>query len=543
MRSFICLLVLSSLLSNSVSADSINYAPLNQTATNQTALKQAAHQKSTSSNDSVTPPLQSNHWYQQGEAWLKNKVTTLESLSSPLQQKEQGAKNIILFLGDGMSITTLTAARIWQGQQQGQSGEENFLHFEHFPHTALIKTYNTNQQTPDSAGTMSAIMTGVKTRAGLISMGPEQDRTDCQGSSQHHQQTLLEWGHQQGINTGVVTTARLTHATPAATYAHSPERSWEGDYDRHPNAYWYGCDSIAKQLVKTAFPAGLDLALGGGRSKLESYYDTFNQQFPNGSLLTNKQALSDWNQALLASRFSHQKEAKTVPVLGVFSSGHMDFEMDRRTDQPSLKQMTEQAINYFQARTGRYVLVIESARIDHAHHNGNAARALAETAMLSSSVQVADDMTDDEDTLIIVTADHSHTFLMAGYPKRGNPILGVSKNQKDEVVLANDGMPYTSLGYANGKEYGRKKSAEEFLHSEDKNFLQEAGIALAVETHGSDDVALHAKGPGSYLFSGLMEQNEIFHTIQQALLTNGLNDLDSLNDLDGSSDLTAGKDQ
>lgn len=528
MRPFIYLLVLSSLLSNRVSADSINHTTLKQTPSQQTPSQQTPPQQMISSHDQTIPLLQGNHWYQQGDAWLKNKVKTLDSLQSQLQQKEGRAKNIILFLGDGMSITTLTAARIWQGQQQGISGEEHFLHFEHFPHTALIKTYNTNQQTPDSAGTMSAIMTGVKTRAGLISMGPEQDRTDCKGSSQHHQQTLLEWGHQQGINTGIVTTARLTHATPAATYAHSPDRSWEGDYDRHPNAYWYGCDSIAKQLVKTAFPAGLDLALGGGESKLESYYDTFNQQFSNGSLLTNKQELFVWNQKLLGSSLSHPKEVQTGPVLGVFSAGHMDFEMDRRAVQPSLKQMTEQAINYFQARTGRYVLVIESARIDHAHHNGNAARALAETAMLSNSVQIADEMTDDENTLIIVTADHSHTFLMAGYPKRGNPILGVSKNQKDEVVFANDGMPYTSLGYANGKAHGRKKSADDFLHSEDKDFQQEAGIALAVETHGSDDVALHAKGPGSYLFSGLMEQNEIFHTIQQALLTNGLNDSDDL---------------
>jgi alkaline phosphatase len=195
-----------------------------------------------------------NSWYRQGDRWLKEKVTSFQAQSHS-SDGFPAAKNIILFIGDGMSITTLTASRIWQGQQQGKLGEEHFLHFETFPYTALIKTYNSNQQTPDSAGTMSAIMTGVKTRAGVISIGPEQDRTECSGSAQHHQKTLLEWGHEQGFDTGIVTTARLTHATPAATYAHSPERSWEGDYDRHPNAYWYGCDSIAKQLVESAYPA------------------------------------------------------------------------------------------------------------------------------------------------------------------------------------------------------------------------------------------------------------------------------------------------
>jgi len=463
------------------------------------------------SSSSKHEPVYENLWYQQGNNWLESKIKYLQA--STFRSDSSKAKNIILFVGDGMSITTLTASRIWQGQQQGKLGEEHFLHFEMFPHTALIKTYNVNQQTPDSAGTMSAMMTGIKTRAGMISIGPEQDRTDCKGSEQYHQQTLLEWGHKEGFATGIVTTARLTHATPAATYAHSPDRGWEGDYDRHPNAYWYGCDSIAKQLVEGAFPAGLDLALGGGASRLKNYYASFEQQFPLGHLLKNQKDLLKWS-------LSDDKASKAGPVLGVFSAGHMDFELDRSIKQPSLKQMTSKAIELFQRDDKGYLLVIESARIDHAHHKGNAARALAETSMLADSVQLADDMTSDDDTLIIVTADHSHTFVMAGYPKRGNPILGISKNQKGEVVLANDGFPYTSLGYANGKALGRVNKPQYLSTSEDKDFHQEVGIALSSETHGSDDVALHAKGPGAYLFSGLMEQNEIFHAMLQALSGN-----------------------
>jgi len=461
----------------------------------------------------------SNSWYQQGEAWLQNKLRAQQS--QRIEHDSPLAKNVILFVGDGMSITTLTAARIWQGQQQGLLGEEHFLHFEHFPHTALIKTYNTNQQTPDSAGTMSAIMTGVKTRAGLISMGPEQELSDCKGSEQHQQQTLLEWGSQHGFDTGVITTARLTHATPAATYAHSPDRGWEGDYDRHPNAYWYGCDSIAKQLITTAFPAGLDLALGGGGSKLESYYPNFKQQFPQGRLLSEAKDL----QRL---EFTSTVNTELGPILGVFSPGHLAYDLDRNredrsqgdlSEQPLLQQMTEKAIQYFQNREGGYLLVIESARIDHAHHKGNAARALSETASLANAVKLADEMTADDDTLIIVTADHSHTFTMAGYPKRGNPILGTSKNQKNEIVLANDGLPYTTLGYANGKAYGRQVTKNNIpVDSETIDYQQGVAIPLKFETHGSDDVALHAKGPGGYLFSGLMEQHEIFHTILQALI-------------------------
>ena len=453
-------------------------------------------------------------WYQQGNDWLQSKLIS-QQLENP-DREQRLAKNVILFVGDGMSITTLTASRIWQGQQQGLLGEEHFLHFETFPHTALIKTYNTNQQTPDSAGTMSAMMTGVKTRAGLISMGTEQELSDCKNSKRNQQQTLFEWGHKQGFDTGVVTTARLTNATPAATYAHSPDRGWEGDYDRHPNAYWYGCDSIAKQLINTAFPAGLDLALGGGGSKLESYYPDFNQQFPHGRLLTD-------NLGLQGLDFTSAANVQMGPILGVFSADNLSYELDRNNEnsvnQPSLQQMTQKAIEYFQQRNGRYLLVIEGALIDYAHHKSNAARALSETSSLANAVKLADGMTADDDTLIIVTADHSHTFTMGGYPQRGNPILGISKNQKNEIVLANDGMPYTTLGYANGKAYGRqvKKVNDVLVDSKRVDFQQGVAVHLTLETHGSDDVALHAKGPAAYLFSGLMEQHEIFHTILQAL--------------------------
>ncbi|MEG1679556.1 MAG: alkaline phosphatase, partial [Stenotrophomonas sp.] len=78
------------------------------------------------------------------------------------------AKNVILFLGDGMSLTTVAAARILEGQRRGQPGEENLLSWERFPATAFSKTYNTDSQTPDSAGTMTAITTGVKSHMGAI---------------------------------------------------------------------------------------------------------------------------------------------------------------------------------------------------------------------------------------------------------------------------------------------------------------------------------------------------------------------------------------
>src|SRR5210317_2020675 len=94
-------------------------------------------------------------------------------------RSDRPARNVILFIGDGMGVSTVTAARIYDGQSRGDMGEENVLSFETFPQTALVKTYNANQQVPDSAGTASAMNTGIKTRAGMINIGPETHRGDC----------------------------------------------------------------------------------------------------------------------------------------------------------------------------------------------------------------------------------------------------------------------------------------------------------------------------------------------------------------------------
>src|SRR5690606_9617177 len=138
------------------------------------------------------------------------------------------AKNVILFLGDGMSLTTVAAARIFEGQRNGRPGEENLLSWERFPHTAFSKTYNTDAQTPDSAGTMTAITTGVKTHMGAIGVSAGK-RNDCADSLGKHRLTWLQLADAAGMATGIVSTARLTHATPAATWAHSPDRNWEHD--------------------------------------------------------------------------------------------------------------------------------------------------------------------------------------------------------------------------------------------------------------------------------------------------------------------------
>ena len=192
----------------------------------------------------------SRQWFDQGAERVKQRKTELNQQQKILQQsltKSNKAKNIIFVVGDGMGVSTLTAARIFIGQQQGFLGEEFALSFEHFPHSALIKTYNVDLQTPDSAGTMSALMTGIKTNEGIISLPDSTVRGDCNPSASLP--TFVDLAKAKGKSTAMVTTARVTHATPATTYAHSSDRNWESDHALPQLAKDSGCLDIASQFV------------------------------------------------------------------------------------------------------------------------------------------------------------------------------------------------------------------------------------------------------------------------------------------------------
>ena len=455
-----------------------------------------------------------------------------------LQDNTRQAKNVIIFIGDGMGIATQTAARIFEGQLKGKTGEENRLSFETLPYSALSKTYSWDQQTSDSAPTATAIFTGYKAREGMLSVDHDTARYECDAAkvAARSVSSILELAAASGRATGVVSTARLTHATPAATYAHTPFRDWEADSD----IKLAGCTTvdIARQLVelKPTVRDSLKFAMGGGRTNFlpkaanDPEYPTTRGRRNDGRNLTTEWLASRgagaayvWNKA----GFDAVDPATSGPVLGLFEPSHMQYEADRAQDpagEPSLTEMTDKAIRLLQRGGDKgYFLHVEAGRIDHAHHAGNARRALEDTVELSNAVRRAMEMTREQDTLIIVTADHSHAFTIAGYPHRGNPILGLVKpvpnidGAATKLSLDKNGQPWTTLGYANGP--GHRGGSRPDLSSVDTtalNFIQEATVPLSSETHGGEDVGIWARGPKAYLVRGSMEQNWIFHVMREA---------------------------
>lgn len=490
--------------------------------------------------------------------WFRAGAAAAAANRADLPPAKAKAKNVIVFLGDGMSTATIAAARILEGQRRGASGEENRLSFETFPYTALSRTYTTDFQTPDSAGTMTAIMAGVKTRSGVIGVNQIGKRGDCKASQGNEVATALEIAARAGLATGAVTTTRITHATPAATYGHLPERDWEYDMAMPDEARAQGCIDFARQLVEFPFGGGLNVALGGGRTEFmpapqpdPQYEGLIGKRLDKRDLikewLAKPGAAYVWNAQQLAALDA----AKTTRLLGLFNPEHMLYEYERTRAkpavEPSLAEMTRAAIAVLKNNPNGFFLMVEGGRIDHGHHAGNAYRALTETIAFSDAVRAATELTSADDTLILVTADHSHTMTFAGYANRGNPILGKLRGSSGEGApskeLARDatGRSFTTLGYANGPGYAgaSERQAEgpktypheagaffaakrgrpdlDRVDTEAPAYMQEAVVPLGSETHSGDDVVVFARGPGAAAVRGSLEQNVLFHLLAQAV--------------------------
>lgn len=438
------------------------------------------------------------------------------------------AKNLIIFIGDGMGVSTLTAARIWQGQKAGRDGESTETAIDALPYSAMVKTYSHDFQVADSAATATALVTGTKTRSGMLSVKPAAQRGQCTTAVGQDVPTIFEQAGAAGKALGLISTARITHATPASAYAHSVDRNWESNSELPEGAT---CHDIARQLIEWPQAGQLKLVLGGGRT---AFYpkDQTDPEYADkkGNRTDGRNLIAEWKTRhpkgqyiWNGAQFGALDAAGDAPVLGLFEPSHMQFEADRANDkagEPSLAEMTALAIDRLGKSDKGFVLMVEGGRIDHAHHGGNAHRALDDTIAFDAAIAKALEKVNLDETLVLVTADHSHVFTIAGYPPRGTSIFGLASVTEDgEAVNAKDGKPYTTLGYANGPgaKVNEARNDPSLEDTQALNYLQQATVPTSGETHGGEDVVLKAAGPGAHLFHGTLEQHSIYHIAKHIL--------------------------
>uniref|UniRef100_A0A3B3RU29 alkaline phosphatase n=1 Tax=Paramormyrops kingsleyae TaxID=1676925 RepID=A0A3B3RU29_9TELE len=431
------------------------------------------------------------------------------------------AKNLILFLGDGMGIPTVTATRILKGQMDGKTGEETTLTMDTFPFLALSKTYNVDKQMPDSAGTATAYLTGVKANYGTLGLNAAARRGQCNTTFGNEVESVLHRARRAGMSVGIVSTARVQHASPGATYSHSADRNWYSDADLPVDAVKQGCRDIAFQLVNNT---DINVILGGGRTYMfpkatqdPEYNTSYGSRLDNTDLvdkwLTGKKVNAKyvWNKA----DFDAVNADDVDYLMGLFEPKDMRYELERnlKTD-PSLPEMVEKAIRILRKNSkGFYLFVEDDGRIDHGHHDGKARQALTEGVQFDLAIAKALELVNIKDTLMVVTADHSHVFSFGGNSARGNPVFGLSSS------YGQDNQPFTTALYGNGPGFQIVNGSRPLINASiagGTDYMQQAAVPLDSETHGSEDVAIFAQGPMAHLFHGVQEQSYIAHVMAYA---------------------------
>ncbi|KAB0390458.1 hypothetical protein E2I00_005538, partial [Balaenoptera physalus] len=412
------------------------------------------------------------YWRDQAQQTLKNALR-LQTLNTNV------AKNVIMFLGD----------------------EETRLEMDKFPYVALSKVSSSpkpptsrrkgqgngirwNPQTcwqcgqpsqglcgPSvNAGTATAYLCGVKANEGTVGVSAATQRTECNTTQGNEVTSILRWAKDAGKSVGIVTTTRVNHATPSAAYAHSADRDWYSDNEMPPEALSQGCKDIAYQLMHNVrdIEASAGVIMGGGRkymfpkNRTDVEYEM--DEKARGTRLDGLNLIDIWKSFKPKHKHSHYIWNRTELLaldpytvdylLGLFEPGDMQYELNRNNvTDPSLSEMVEMAIKILSKNPKgffllAFALVSQGGRIDHGHHEGKAKQALHEAVEMDRAIGQAGTMTSAEDTLTVVTADHSHVFTFGGYTPRGNSIFGLAP-----MVSDTDKKPFTAILYGNGPGY------------------------------------------------------------------------------------------
>lgn len=304
-------------------------------------------------------------------AYAQVQTTAVQSISAREAVTELKAKNVIIFLADAAGVSALNGASIMG------YGEPLRLHIQRWPHLGLSETSAVDNFVSDSANGMSSIMTGVKTRNGVISQSPTAIRGQRDGTAT---KTLLEYAEERGLKTGVVSSQSIADATPAAAYAHANDRrQWA---------------SIFKQAFAPRFGDGVDVLLGAGRQRI--------------------------NEQLIASGSSFDKLAQAHDRQIFASLGDIPAATNRPVvvaDKIDTRTATLLALDIFEKSSRGYFLVVEWDA--HTDDPKEGLQNLISFDKLIAEVQARVDL---KDTLLLFTADHSFGFQIDG-GTRGKDIM------------------------------------------------------------------------------------------------------------------------
>ncbi|CAH8520489.1 unnamed protein product [Schistosoma turkestanicum] len=429
-------------------------------------------------------------------------------------------KNIILFIGDGMSLNTVTGARYLKSEQMNLLGGDVQLVWENWPVVSLVRTFNSDRLTTDSGSSATAFLSGVKGPQDTVGITGTVKCCECtQLTELERAKSSILHASKAGLSTGIVTTTRVTHATPAAAYANILHRDWES---KGPSSkQGFHCTDAAAQLLTNA--SDVNVIMGGGAT--EFYGPSANNTSDNnGKRSDSRNLLHEWQEMQTRMNRKHvllrtndefkQTDWSSVDyVLGLFAPSHLAYRIQGQ-DQPSLADMTEAAIRILSRNPKGFLLLVEGGRIDHGHHESRAKYALTETLEFEKAIEKALSLVDVKETLLIVTADHSHAYGVVGYPSRNTSVFDV-----DDTDKGNDNKSYLISSYFNGPR-GLLDAPRSDPATEDRfadNYTAESLVRFKYATHSAEDVPIYVIGPFSELFHSSLDNTFIAHATMYSL--------------------------
>lgn len=413
-------------------------------------------------------------------------------------------KNVILMIGDGMGVGQIEVAR------QLEYGKEGRLFLESMPNLSLVHTFSASHAVTDSAAGGTALAIGKKTNNGMIGVTPDGKESA----------SILDVFKKHGKKTGVISTNTVTDATPAAFTASVKNR-------------WTGQDEIARQQLENK----VDVLLGGGAK----YFQPEHQE---GRDLI-KEAMNDGY--IFVSNKEELKVAKGAKLLGLFNPSYMSFTLDRpllKSQEPSLKEMTEKAIEVLSSDKNGFFLMSEGARIDHASHAADLTSVWKEVIEFDNAVKYAVEWAKkDGNTLVIVVADHETMGISATEPMnikglknvKATPDFMVSQfiSKRDSLEFEPISIKETVKKYADielnseeiqlynqrisnitGLVYPQHLAAWELGSMIAKHYYggvvdREIRAISTTGGHTGNPIVLYAYGNGAEIFHGVLDNTDI----------------------------------
>jgi alkaline phosphatase len=457
--------------------------------------------------------------------------------------KGRVAKNVILFVGDGLSVAHRTAARMLsKGIKEGRYGGE--LAMDDMPHMALVSTHGSDAIVTDSANSASAYMTGHKTCVNAMGLYCSRNKAALDHPKVETIAELVQRKH--GLAVGIVTNTEIQDATPAAMVAHTRNRR---DYN---------------DIIPMFFRAQPEVMLGGGTPNFLPASEPTGKR-PDGEDYIAKFKSAGYAFAATDTEMkAAASQASTKKLLGLFNKSNIDGALDRRIlkagtvplypDQPDLTDQVRSALEVLSRNEKGFVLMVESGRIDKYSHSLDWERAVYDTIMLDNAVQVAKDFAaKDNDTLIIVVPDHAHPVSIVGTYDNAAP--GDSLRDKlqvyDRAKFPNY-FPPDAQGYPPTIDVSRRlafvfaaypdhcDAGQPYIAGENQptvkgpdgksNLANEANckpqatrrfgnlpLGAPSGVHSADDVILTAMGPGADQFRGRIDNTRVFRAMAIAL--------------------------